>query len=66
MDYGEEEPEDILHHEHWDKMYYGECTQQNVNLPSWIANKYEDKTEDIDCRHRYNILYRIAGAYGKT
>lgn len=67
LDVGQQnEPENILRHEHFDKMYYGECSSQNVNLPSWIINKYQDKTKEIDLRHRYNILYRIGGAYGKN
>ena len=69
LDEDEGESKDILNHEHFDKMYFGECIQQNVTLPTWILNKYKDndnKPKDIDSRHRYNILYRIAGAYGKN
>merc|ERR1719474_625064 len=47
----------------FDKMFFGECLQQNTSLPPWVLRHIEsDDDHPLSAHHRYNILYRIAGA----
>merc|ERR1712129_64734 len=54
----------ILESEDWDKMFYGQCIAENILAPQWILDN--DTANNINPRHRYNILYRIGGAASKT
>ena len=55
---------EVLQTEEWDKMFFGQVIQTNINAPDWIL--LDESNKIINSHHRYNIFYRIAGASSKT